>query len=864
MASPILPPISRLPVEIHCLIANQLEVKDQLALNLTNKFMNRLVTRIIYSDEVKHGTSRCLFFGAEAGNLNTLAHALQAGADVNKYGLPVIGFLSSSDLANIDMSTYKVHALTTEARVEDWTPSGTALNFAAQQGQYDAVVWLLEHGAHIDAPSFNLCPCKSMKSDPAALVRTCTYPILWPRWRALHLAICSQKPRIAKLLIDRGARLQLDNVVDKHHKALHSAASMGLISIIDCLAAKPDFDVNQRDAFGYTALHYAARLRPVDGRRGRILATDIKATINRLVLLGADLEARDQDKDHTPLLEACYGGNFAAALQLLERGARPEPERTLPNPRALRPLSFCAIPFRDFSVGQDDGPHILFEERGKTRTRLALIKALVEKGAVVDARFNMGHSTEQTVLIAAARLLGPEGVAALMDCGADINAQDGDGRTPICHACYRDVRAGAPPYRGWDVAVKALQEILRRGARLDIEDNLHNNPFDWAVRETEFWLPPILEASNENNVPQHMVKDALVLCASWGKTAYLKVLLEFKARTYGTTTNDLTECLRFIFDRNTKLHGHLQRQIFDIVMDFAEANGLRAAIESSESMLKRAFLAGNEELALAVIQRGVRVNEARFYGGQTFLHIACEFAMHHVVHELLELGAAVNVFDHCLNTPLRVAAASSYDDEIVPMLLKKGADPFLRPPAEMLAKHYDTEDERRAVQRSFTTAFEYTILEGYQETLDQILAHFSLPEIPAGSSESYIHMACRFPRTSMLETLLDKGADPDGGRDCKRPPIRDILRHIWEGPADIPDLAKTSLDVVKLLLVHRASPDPARDIFRKIVLYSGPNVNRVELCALIKRELEMTVGLSEDGSRCNITMAGGAVLSVDI
>ena len=143
------------------------------------------------------------------------------------------------------------------------------------------------------------------------------------------------------------------------------------------------------------------------------------------VLLDASLDVNreaftEREWKATPLWYAVgRGKNLDLAKYLLKRGADPE---------------HCL-----WAAAFNDSP--------------AAIRLLVRAGAVVDAR------GEETPFLFAVKWSHFESAKALLDAGAEVNVQDGRGKTAL-H--YMLKKRSDPRY---------LRMLLQRGARLDLEDH---------------------------------------------------------------------------------------------------------------------------------------------------------------------------------------------------------------------------------------------------------------------------------------------------------------------------------------------------------------------------------------------------------
>ncbi|KAK4158050.1 ankyrin repeat-containing domain protein [Chaetomidium leptoderma] len=817
-------PILRLPPEIVLLVDELLELQDRLALGRANRKFYSIINPVLYRDNVKLANASSLFWGAENGQLGTLKHALAAGADVNASGpLPrKAGETETSDTENDGDGNNDADPAVELFEVPpdpSLQPSCTALHLAAKNGHRDIVEWLLDNGADIDAPSYRVCDCQSLKSGRHPSRRLSE----WPRWRTLHTAMCSQERAVAELLIFRGASLELDPTAGHKHTALHSAAAQGLIPVIKLLALNDiNLDVNQRDAWDNTALHYVSEIwSPRD-------SADIRDTITKLLALGADLEAHN-DSGHTPLLNACFRGNYAVAHRLVNIGANPDPHRNIPNFRDYRPLYYCMLQRSEF-FDMDEAPVKHDEFEGN---RVTLIKALVDTGADVNSRFDKRGHRGVTPLMLACELAEPRAVAALVQCGAEINAQDRNGRTPLCYAVTIRV-----DHRGEVPEIASI--MLRHGARMDIEEEPNCSPLDTAIKHIRWAEDDVLEAmltvADKNNLTKVKVKEALRSCASCGNHKALKLLLSFADRVYGVRDSDVKDYLCRIIEQSDPWN---QIETFNCMMDFGRS------VYTNEMLLFKTIMQQNRELSVAVMERGVSISEPRFHGDQTYLHLACHSGDQEVVKALLERGADVNVFDRELRTPLSIAVSENYVC-IAVALMKEVADPFLVPPDDLLREicgdEDDGDDEWRFVKRRYLTAFDLAIRDDRVEIIQDMLSRYALPDIPPETKFSYIHRASQNPNPAILKLLLEKSTDPIGGPDCPNPPAVALIRRVWDEPR-LPDTAVSLLQTAKLLLDKCSPEDTPWDLVREIAMCRADDPDRQKLRKAVMRELGIKVHL---------------------
>jgi ankyrin repeat protein len=234
--------------------------------------------------------------------------------------------------------------------------------------------------------------------------------------------------------------------------------------------------VNKTEADGTTSLHYAVR-------------NDDAQLVDRLIRVGANVKAANR-YGITPLYLACVNGNAAIIERLLKAGADPnavsnEGETALMT--ASRTGSVNAV-----KVLLAHGADVNAKESWHGETALmwavaqkhaAVAKELLAKGADVNARSTANKWERQNsaeprekwlplgslgALEFAARQGCVDCVPVLVQAGADINAPDQDGITPLLSAMING---------HYDVA----NVLLENGANPNIADRTGRTPLYSAV-----------------------------------------------------------------------------------------------------------------------------------------------------------------------------------------------------------------------------------------------------------------------------------------------------------------------------------------------------------------------------------------------
>jgi len=364
----------------------------------------------------------------------------------------------------------------------------TPLHVAIQDGNVGAARLLLEHGARVDA----------LDND---------------HYTPLHVAIQDGNAGAARLLLEHGARVDaLDN---DHSTPLHVAIQDGNAEAARLLL-EHGADVHALGDNHSTPLHFASKHG--NAETARLLlehGADVHALDNnhatplhflsqhgddgtaRVMLEhhGAIVDARD-DEDSTPLHVALECGNVKVARLLLEHGANIH----VRNKKDQTPQHLLSTTWSDKTLDDDIDTIRFFLGHGvdvdavdnnySTLLHIAsyngeveVVQLLLECGANINARNKEGHTPLHRVLVKledGARTSFFDTIQLLLDHGADVDALDDAQSTPL-HVASKYGSA------------KATRLLLERGANVHLQDNEGHTPSQVASAKGHEKIARLLE-----------------------------------------------------------------------------------------------------------------------------------------------------------------------------------------------------------------------------------------------------------------------------------------------------------------------------------------------------------------------------------
>ncbi|KAJ8664415.1 hypothetical protein QAD02_006077 [Eretmocerus hayati] len=414
----------------------------------------------------------------------------------------------------------------------------------------------------------------------------------------LRRAIQLKYVEIAKFLLEKNARVNSNNSkVFPSETPLHYAAKHGYLDIVESLLQK-GARINDQDRNGQTPLHHA-----IDNKR-----TDVAEF---LISRGADIYVTNSS-GKSPL-EYAINPDWAATI---ERALRPIRSEELNSPRLLHTAA----------------------EKGY----LNIVEHLVESGTSVDTL----HSKDDglTTLHCAVKNNQEEVARFLLSNGADVNAQDVNGKSPVFYAIENN-------------NFKITKLLLWQGADPETNPALFRAAVVKGCSET---VETLLQFGADVNASDECGRTALHITSS-GDIARLLVsrganveaqLIENGARPLHTATESgFATVVKALLESNADVNAQLKN----------ETTALHIATEN-----------GFKNIVRMLLNYGAKI-DADIRNGTTAMHMAAQRGHNEVIEILVDYGADIDAKDNYGKTPLLFAIRKGHAKTVL-TLLENGSD----------------------------------------------------------------------------------------------------------------------------------------------------------------------------------------------
>ena len=489
----------------------------------------------------------------------------------------------------------------------------------------------------------------------------------------------------------------------------------------------------------------------------------------------ADVNTQDE-AGNTPLHRAAQSGKTDLILTLLEGGA----DALALNSEGQTPLALANAQNPNSSAAK----LLAQTTREKARKRLSARGIAQEEYSKALFRAVNEGDTELIRLLPAA--------------GANINAKDADGKTPLrCAAeggrtdavrLLLGIGADVPAAlsNGWGELHLAaaggltdrVRELLETGADVNARDEAGNTPLYQAASNGHINATRLLLAAGADvNAKNKDGWTPLHWAALQDRTTALPALLEAGADVNAKDDG---------FGR-TPLHRAAYWGCTNVVRLLLEAKSdINAKDKDGDTPLHCAVLEGHADLVPALLEAGADIN-AKNKVGRTPLHRAASWGHADVVRLLLEAKSDINAKDKDGDTSLHGAASKGLTDTVRLLLEAK---------ADVNAKNHDGD-----------TSLHGAALKGHIDTVRLLLE--AKADVNAKDKAGYtpLHGAALKGHTDVARLLLEAGADVNakdqGGRTLLHRAVleglADVVRLLLEAGADV-----NAKDEDGRTLLHRA------------------------------------------------------------
>ena len=621
-----------------------------------------------------------------------------------------------------------------------------------------------------------------------------------------------------------GDRNVLDLIIERGNYAdtIHLAACKGDLVRVRTLL-EGGTDVNTKDEFGCTPLHWAVRARSPEvadllitngadvnstagpGNLTPLMAARKLPVIELLVSKGVDVRSQE---NKSKLHKACSAGDIKVVRFLIDKGA----DVNARNSRRSTPL--CVAAASDHKE---------------------VVELLLDKGADINLSGRRGY----TPLGSAARYGSKETAEFLIEKGANIHTPDNRGMTPFDLAKqwgWNDIadmfrQHGAKETLHGAVAAKDIDEVKRliaQGTAIDAKNNVNRTPLNLACFNGYLDLVKLLVAEGADiNVKDVRGQTPFWIAAGRGHSKIVEFLVDKGANINVANNQGLTPLAA------ARQRGHIE------IVELLKKHGVEdnsAATPPKESKpvksLHEAAANGDIDRVKVLLDQSVDIH-ARDDRGRTPLHLASFRNHKDIVRLLVSKGADVNAQEEPQGTPLHATAlhhaVHNDNKNIVEFLIANGANVHIKDRRGQIPLDLA---RRRAQRRGNSEIVEILTKAAEEQTTAE--KKLSMDESPAASKEpkqaKSIHQAAGNGDIDEVKALIAEGADVNATEGKKA----------WSPLFSAAKGAHS--EVVKVLLANGADVNLTETWGYTAVYYAIWNHDEETVKALISAGLDVNKG----------------------
>lgn len=531
------------------------------------------------------------------------------------------------------------------------------LCYAIQKKDLNKVIDLISKGANVNA-------CNNTGKFP------------------LQIAIEKESTEIIEELIQKGANINIKVNDEDHNIPLveyaMEASNTNIVTLLVEKGAIVTFDNNNEEK----VLHY-------------VIKNGMFELLKQLINKGININLKTNEGE-TPLFIAVKQGQLEIVKFLCNMGVNIN-ARTLKNSIALHFAVSCPFSFTyeitEFLI--NNGAEIDAENvYGYTPLQCALYdknlkiaKLLVEKGANINRIYINTHYARQrlggTLLHWACRNWNSDKeIKFLIEHGADINATERDGRTPLCLL----VKHGGTS--------EMVTFFVKNGA--DLNNKGGGSPLYWAIYMRDIRLQTLLielgtdvngviDSYDDLKAPLHLAHDLSVAKLLIDKGANVNITNKFNSTPlhyaiYLPIVKCLVENGADINAKNNEGNTPLHTSFNFPIVEYLVEKNVDINIPNFKGYTPLHFVK-NVIVAEYLIEQGADI-KAVTKDGKSVLHSIVELNIYYdinftelsnLIYFLIEKGINIDITDNNGNTPLHLCA-TTYNDLTAMILLENGAN----------------------------------------------------------------------------------------------------------------------------------------------------------------------------------------------